>query len=572
MLRFTFPENRQSRIQIDLARRVGGVSDYQYIQVENNRAIRGWMRCTAEGGGWGHGEGHPDYTVYFYAETSRPFSNYGFWSDDKIVRNIAELEGKHIGFFAEFETQAGEKIVFKAAVSFVDMEGAEKNFRAEMQNRSFDEVYAATRSAWDKALSKIIVEGGTEDEKTVFYTALYHTMIDPRLFSDVDGRYWGGDKQAHISEKFNKRTIFSGCDVFRSQFPLQTIINPKLVNDEINSLISLAEESSNCYYDRWEFLNAYSGCMIGNPAISVLTDAYVKGIQNYDVKKAYQYACNTSEKIGNGVLGYSTAPYSISATLEYAYSDWCMSVLAKALNREDDYIRFSERAKAYRHVFDKEKGWFRPRNADGEWEEWHDSDTRLREWYGCIESNPYQQGWFVPHDVPEMVELMGGEAKVAADLTDFFEKTPDDLLWNLYYNHANEPVHHVPFLFNRLHLPKQTQKWTRHICRKAYRNDVEGLVGNEDAGQMSAWYVLASAGIHPLCPGEPVYEITSPVFDRVTFNLDSGKTFIIEAENNSPENIYIQSMTLNGKPHNHYFIRHEDIVRGGKLTLKNHNQ
>ncbi|NDW08585.1 GH92 family glycosyl hydrolase [Dysgonomonas sp. 520] len=589
-LRFTFPENKQSRIQIDLARRVGGTSVLQSVKVENENTIRGWMKCTPEGGGWGNGDGKADYTVYFYAQFSKPIKNYGFWSADipddwgrklqdvtsdryqqriaesKVLKNIDELTGKHIGFFSEFETVEGEIVTLKAGISFVDMDGAERNFRAELEGYSFDDIHTNARNAWDKALNKILVKGGSEDEKTIFYTALYHTMIDPRLFSDVDGRYTGADGLAHTAAKYNRRTIFSGWDVFRSQFPLQTIINPTLVNDQINSFINLAEENKTFYYERWEFLNAYSGCMIGNPAISVIADAYVKGIRSYDADKAYRYAFNTSKKYGNGEKGFSGAPYSISNTLEYAYSDWCMSVLAHSLDKKDDERYFKKGAQAYHSIFDKRKGWFRPKKDDGTWEEWTEN-ARTQEWYGSIESNPYQQGWFVPHDVEGMVKLMGGQKKTLADLTDFFEKAPEDLLWNQYYNHANEPVHHVPFLFNRLNAPSFTQRWTRHICDKAYRNEVEGLVGNEDVGQMSAWYVLAASGIHPLCPGDVRYEITSPVFDEISFNLDSGKTFTIIANENSTENIYIQNMELNGKRYTRYYLNYDDIISGGKLVL-----
>jgi predicted alpha-1,2-mannosidase len=589
VLRFTFPENKLSRIQIDLARRVGGTSVRQYVEVADKHTIRGWMKCTPDGGGWGNGSGKPDYTVYFYARFSRPLENCGFWKADipddwkrrlgdvtgkeyrqrvseaEIIRNADRMEGKHIGFFTEFETSAGEAVTFKAGISFVDMDGAERNFHAELENSSFDAVREQTRKLWDRALGKITVGGGTEDERTVFYTALYHTMIDPRMFSDVDGRYPGGDKLIHKTDRYSRRTIFSGWDVFRSQFPLQTIINPTLVNDEINSLIDLAEESGNGYYERWEFLNAYSGCMIGNPAISVIADAYVKGIKNYDVEKAYRYALNTSKAIGNGQSGYSAG--SISQTLEYAYSDWCMSVLAGELGKDGDRTYFDERAKAYRLIFDDSVGWFRPRRKDGSWETWPVREGRIRDDYGCVESNPYQQGWFVPHDIDGMVALMGGEERTLADLTEFFERAPEDLLWNSYYNHANEPVHHIPFMFNRLKAPRLTQKWTRHICANAYGNRVEGLVGNEDVGQMSAWYILAASGIHPVCPGDATYEITSPVFDRITFNLDSGKKFTIKAINNSPKNIYIQKAKLNGKPYSPTYLNHRDIAAGGTLTL-----
>jgi predicted alpha-1,2-mannosidase len=594
ILRFTFPEHDQSRIQVDLARRVGGTSVYQYIKVVNDTTIQGWMKCTPDGGGWGNGGGKTDYTVHFYAQFSKPIRNYGFWSADipddwqrkrdevvsipyltrvseaSVIKNERVLEGKHLGFFTEFETEKDEVVILKAGISFVDMEGAMKNFMAEIAYKDFEQIKKEAKGLWDKELNRIKIEGGTEDEKKIFYTSLYHTMIDPRIYTDVDGRYIGGDKGIYNGSGFTKRTIFSGWDVFRSQFPLQTIINAELVNDQLNSLITLAEQSGREYYERWEILNAYSGCMIGNPALSVLADAYMKGIRNYDIEKAYRYALNTSQKFGNDKLGYTGPPLSISHTLEYAYTDWCISRLAKELGNVDDEKIFLQKGQAYKNIFDKEKEWFRPRKEDGSWEEWPEN-ARLEEWYGCVESNPYQQGWFVPHDIPGMVEIMGGKDKVIADLTNMFEKTPEDLLWNDYYNHANEPVHHVPFLFNRLGTPWLTQKWTRHICNKAYANKVEGIVGNEDVGQMSAWYVLAASGIHPVCPGDMRLEITSPVFNKIEFKLDKkyykGDKFTIIAHDNSSGNIYIQRAVLNGKEYNDCYIDFSKIADGGILEL-----
>ena len=595
ILKFTFPKNEQSRIQIDLARRVGGTSTYQYIQIVDDYTIKGFMKCTPDGGGWGDGEGNADYTVHFYAQFSKPLENYGFWSaniaenqkrklgnvtsipylkkvsEAAIIRDNKELEGKHLGFFTEFPTEKNEEITLKVGISYVDMEGAEKNFKAEIADKTFEEVKNLARKQWDEELSRISISGGTEEEKIVFYTALYHTMIDPRIYTDIDGRYVGGDREIYNSDDtFTKRTIFSGWDVFRSQFPLQTIINPRLVSDQLNSLITLAEQSGREYYERWEIVNSYSGCMLGNPALSVLADAYMKGIRTYDIDKAYQYALNTSAKFGNDELGYSATSLGISHTLEYAYTDWCIAQIAKELGKEDDAKAFMQKGQAYRNTFDSEKGWFRPRLADGSWEPWPERG-RLEEWYGGIECNAYQQGWFVPHDVEGMVELMGGKDKVLEDLTYFFEQTPSHMLWNDYYNHANEPVHFVPFLFNQLDHPWLTQKWTRFICKNAYSNKVEGLVGNEDVGQMSAWYVLAAAGIHPACPGNTRQEITSPVFDRIEFKLDkkyySGDKFTIIAHNNSPENIYIQKLILNGKEYPHFFIDFADIAKGGTLEL-----
>ena len=283
-----------------------------------------------------------------------------------------------------------------------------------------------------------------------------------------------------------------------------------------------------------------------------------------------RYAVNSSKRFGNDPLGYTPSELCISHTLEYAYTDWCISRLATQLGKREDAALYAAKGQAYRNIFDREKGWFRPRRADGGWEPWPEN-ARTTEWYGCIESNPYQQGWFVPHDVEGMVSLMGGREAVLRDLTEFFDKTPSDMLWNDYYNHANEPVHLVPFLFNRLGQPWQTQKWTRHICEKAYADKVEGIVGNEDAGQMSAWYVLAAAGLHPACPGDTRMEITSPVFDRIELRLDPayapGGTFTVVAHGNSPSNVYIQRAVLNGREHTASHIDFADIAAGGTLEL-----
>jgi predicted alpha-1,2-mannosidase len=594
MLRFTFPQNSQSRIQVDLARRVGGTSTLQYVKVVDNYTIEGWMKCTPDGGGWGNGDGHADYTVYFYAQFSKPLKDFGVWSADipdgwsrkreevgsdkyqlqvanaAILKGIKEKEGRHLGFYTQFATKANEQVLMKSGISFVSMAGAKQNLLAEIKDWNFEAAHQRAIALWDNALSKVSITGGTTEQKKVFYTALYHTMIDPRIITDVNGQYPGGDGKAHTSAAFKKRTIFSGWDVFRSQMPLQTIINPSLVNDQINSLITLASEKKKDYLERWELLNAYSGCMFGNPAVSVIADAYAKGIRNYDVDKAYKLSVGSVEKFGNGDKGYSAGGNSIALTLEYAYSEWCVAQLAGWLKHPQDVAKYAARSASYKNIWDKDKGWFRPREEDGSWKAWPDSG-RLTQWYGTFETNPYQQGWFVPQDVDGMVKLMGGKEKVLADLNNLFAKTPENMMWNDYYNHANEPVHHVPFLYNRLGSPWLTQKWTRDICARAYKNSVEGLVGNEDVGQMSAWYVLAASGLHPVCPGDTRQEITSPVFDKVTLKLDpkyaKGKAFTIIANNNSAKNTYIQSAKLNGKAYSKCYIDFKDIAAGGVLEL-----
>lgn len=591
VMRFTFPENKASRIQIDLARRVGGTAVEEKVSVVDDHSIEGYMVCTPDGGGWGNGDGKARYTVYFHAEFSEPLTNYGFWKANiadgqkrkledvtslpylqnvakaRIIRGKKELSGKHIGFFTEFPTKEGQQVELKVGISFVDLAGARNNFKQEMEGEDFDSVRKTAHKEWNKALSCIEVSGGTEADKTVFYTALYHTMIDPREYTDCDGRYVGGDYEVYKSNgKFTKRTIFSGWDVFRSQFPLLTIIRPDVVNDMVNSLINLADESGKHYYERWEFLNSYSGCMLGNPALSVIADAYMKGIRGFDAEKALEYGKITSRTTGNGPQGYTPGGASISHTLEYAYGDWCLGLLAQFTGNWDEAKIYYERSKYYKNVFDAEKGWFRPRNEDGSWMEWPE-EGRLKQGYGCIESNPLQQGWFVPHDVEGMVELMGGKEKVLADLRQMFKNTPKTFDWNNYYNHANEPVHAIPYLFNHLGAPRDTQYWTRFICKHAYGTNVRGLIGNEDVGQMSAWYVLSSTGIYQFCPGDLRFDITSPVFDKVVYHLPNGKDFTIIAHNNSHENVYIKSKKLYGKDYDVDFIIWQDILQGATLEL-----
>jgi predicted alpha-1,2-mannosidase len=588
MIRFTYPQSDISRIQIDLARRIGGTSTEQYVEVVDNYTIKGWMKCTPDGGGWGDGAGQGNYTAYFYCYFDRPLKDFGVWSaeipdgverknasnDDpayheyiknaRIIPQQKITQGKHLGFYTEFPTREGEQTLLKCGISFVSMEGARKNLQSDIPDWDFDGVRRRARRQWDEALAGVQVEGNEKD-KIIFYTSLYHTMIDPRCFSDVDGAYPGADGKVHQADGFVYRTIFSGWDVFRSQFPLQTIINPRLVDDEINSLIQLAELSGKKYFPRWEFLNAYSGCMVGNPAVSVVTDAYNKGIWNYDTRKALEYSLNTVRTFGNNEQGYT--PDDLSKTLEYAYTDWCVGVLLRSMGKEKEAEEFERKSQSYHQVWCDSVKWFRARSADGGWMPWKGRNVH---WQGCIESNNYQQGWFVPHDVEGLIALMGKDY-FERELVAFFEGADERFMWGDYYNHPNEPDHQVPFMLNYTSRPWLTQYWTRRICRNAYDDTVNGLCGNEDVGQMSAWYILTAMGFHPICPGNNRYELTSPVFNKVTIALDKryykGKTFTIIAHNNSPENVYIQSVSLNGKVLNRLWITHEEIINGGVLEF-----
>ena len=605
-LRFTFPRTDSARIQVNLARRIGGTSTRQYVRVASDRAIEGWMRCPPSGGGWGNGDGKVNYTAYFRMEFSLPLERFGVWEIEvpdetfpfpdglatsyfqtdqyqklvrqgKVLAGCRELEGNHIGFFADFPSLAsGGQMDIKAGISFVSIEGARKNLVHDIPGWDFESVRRAGRALWDQALGSIQIEGASDDQKRIFFTAMYHAMIDPRIISDVDGVYTGADERPHTADGYAPRTIFSGWDVFRGEFPLMTLLNTKVVSDEINSLITLAHTSKRGYLERWEIMNAYSGCMDGDPATSVIVDAHVKGIKGFDIEKAYAACRQTAIGTGNETnrlnndfyLKHGFVPEQVSWTLDNAYFDWCVGRLAVSLGRTDDTRVFADRAQNYRKIFDPQIGSMRARNANGEWIPWL-GKTEFGQ--GCTESNPLQESWFVPHDVPGLIELMGGPEEFSRQLEDFFERTPETFGWNAYYNHSNEPVHHVPYLFVYASKPWLTQKWVRRILIGAYHNDVNGICGNDDVGQMSAWYVLGAMGFYSVCPGSGVYILGSPLFRRSTIRLDEqfykGRVFEIVAENQAAEHPYIQSALLNGKPLSRAWLRHREIAAGGRLEL-----
>ena len=603
ILRFTFPDHDQSRIQVDLARRIGGTSLHQTLKVIGDNAIEGSIVCSPEGGGWGHGAGHPNFTVYYRAEVSKPFTNFGIWSatlppgpykdilskpefitackEAEQIKGCREMQGSHLGFYSEFSRKSGEQVLFKAGLSYVSIEGARANLAGEIPGWDFDGVKQAARRAWSKELSRIWVEGGSDAQKTTFYTAMYHAMIDPRIFADLSGDYPGGDGKSHATTAFTKRTIFSGWDVYRSEYPLLTLIAPNVVNDVINSWIELADQNGKHYFDRWEMLNAYSGCMNGNPAVVVINDAYQKGIRNYDSAKGYQFALNTVERTKDGPMGYT--PGSVSDTLENEFSDWNLSRLALALGNKGDAATYLTASLHYRNLFDPSvawnydragtisrsdwQGWFHPRDKKGNWLPWEGLTSHR----GATEGSLYQWGWHVPHDIPGLMRLLGGREAFLAKISDFFDRVPDLAIWNDYDNPSNEPSHLIPFQFNRAEAPWLTQKWVRRICTRAYGADYKGLCGDEDEGQMSAWYVLAASGLSQSCPGDTRFEIFAPLFEKVALRLDpkytTGGIFTITAINNSPQNFYIQSAQLNGRQLDRCWLDYKEIVSGGALVL-----
>jgi predicted alpha-1,2-mannosidase len=613
LMRFTFPESETSRIQIDLSRRMGGRATRQSFEVVDDQTLRGWVYCDSTGGGWMHGRRYAadlKYKLYFYLKFSKPFTKTGAWSapvpdgfhnnpennhkkyrdqmnreeyrgwvkNSEIIDNPKSLEGNHIGFYTEFPTKAGEQVLVKGAFSFVSLEGA-KNNMAEVPHWDLEQVKADTQNKWREAADGLYVKGASEREKTIFYTGLYHMKIDPRSFSDADGQYLGSDHGHYTTGgDYTYRSVFSGWDVFRSQFPLLTIIDPVIVNDEVNSLVDIATRGGKGY-PRWELASQYTGCMVGDPAIPVIVDAYQKGIRDFDVQKAYDLGKGSTlgpvtireawEELNElGYVPYESHKHSVSETLENVYADWCMSVWAKALGKEKDQAVFAKRALNYRNIYDAEKGWMRPRHRDGRFiESWK---GKLKHSQGTVETNPLQQSLFVPHDVQGLINLMG-EERFETELVEMFEKAPDDYVFNDHYNHSNEPVHHVPYLFAYIGKPWLTQKYVRDIMEKAYGLGYKGLCGNEDVGQMSAWYVFNAMGFHPVAPGDNVYVFGSPLFKEMVVRLNSkyheGESFTIKAPNNSKTNIYIQSVKLNGKELKRAWITHDEVVAGGLLEF-----
>ncbi|MGA2258813.1 MAG: GH92 family glycosyl hydrolase, partial [Thermoguttaceae bacterium] len=597
ILRFTFPKSEQSRIQIDLARRVGGTSTRQFVKVVDANTIEGWMKCPPEGGGWGDGAGKADYAIHFSAEFSVPMTRYGVWSADipagwsrkrgdiesrryrdvvaaaKVLEGCRETEGNHLGFYTEFATTENQQVLMKVGISFVSVEGARANLQHDISDWDFERVRREARQLWSHALAGVAIEGGSDAQKETFATALYHSFIDPRSFSDSDGLYTGADHKIHKTADYTYRTIFSGWDVYRSQYPLLTIIRPDVVNDTVNSLMQQAELSGNGYLARWEFVAVDSGCMIGDPAVSVITDAYLKGIRGYDVQRAYELCRQSvmgpksSRQDLKTYIAKGFVPNSISWTLENCYCDYCAGRFAKALDKTDDARVLLARSRNYRNIYDPSVGNMRAKKADGTWTAWKGATV---EGQGCVESNPYQQTWFVPHDVAGLIELMGKDYFLSY-LTRFFEKTPASFQWNAYYNHSNEPVHHCVYLYTYAGQPWRTQQWARFTLDHAYGPGIRGLCGDEDVGQMSAWYLLSAIGIHPVSPVDGVYVIGSPLFSKVSVRLDpkyGGRgTFTVIAHNNSARNPYIQSAKLNGKPLERAWLYYREIVAGATLEL-----
>lgn len=575
MIRMTYPTDTDPRVQINLARRIAGRSAWQELQIIDGRILEGCIHCPSTHGGFGRGAGNVNYKLYFHAEFSQSWERFGVWNQNAPIDATGDqYSGEELWFYGEF-APSDAPICLKIAISYINLEGARDNFAAEAAGVSFDEMRERARAAWDETLSAVTVEDtrSNSDLLTVFYTTLYHAFLDPRIYSDANGNYLSADGVIRHTDSFQKRTVFSGWDVFRSEFPLLTIVKPDAVNDMINSLIDIAEYE-NVSFPRWELLGHETGCMLGDPGIVVTVDAYRKGIRNFDVNKAYEICLKTvfdpSSKRTRGAdyNRYGYVPNDISATLENVFADHCISLLAGELGDSENQQLFAERAQNYRNIFSCEVGWMRRKDEAGKWAEWrgiYDCD-------GCAESNIFQQSWFVPHDPQGLISLMGHEQFVK-NLDRLMEESDLSAMWNEAYNHPNEPCHHLVHSFTDAGKPSKTQYWVRRIQKESYNTTEYGFCGNEDVGQMSAWFALTALGFHMMAPGSGVYHVNTPLFKRAELRLSGeyhpmsvSDTLVIECDRDPEENIYICGIDVNGTPIDRAWLTWEEIVSGGVIT------
>ena len=605
--RYTFPKSDDAHIIVDVTHSLTPGRD-TYVKIVNDHQIEGNVTGDMEGS-----YGMP-LKCYFFAEFNKSFSSVGSWNGDSIYTGLKEMSGKDgVGAFVNFKTEEGEQILVKVGISFVSIDGAKMNLQKELSHWDFNKIVQQAKEEWNKKLDKIKVKGGTEAQKTIFYTAMYHSLMFPRVFSDVDGSYYSHfDDKIHGTPGERYYVDFSLWDTYRALHPLLAYLEPDRQNEMIRTFLTMYDQGGRLPL-HVSYKNYYQATMIGDHATSVIVDSYKKGLRDYDIEKAYEAMRKNATVPGErpksryGLDYYMNLKYvpaekvreSVSVTLEDCYDDWCLAEMAKDLGKTDDYKLFSERAGYYANLYDKETGFFRPRKSDGSWLELCDSLPKIirtdnHPYYNCFdplwvgvspnrhytESSAWQYLWHIPHDVQGLINLMGGRNNFVARLDSLFARSPKESgehqyapLWSKIgqYVHGNEPVHHVAYLYNYAGEPWKTQMWVNEIRNKMYGTGPNGLCGNDDMGQMSAWYIFSAMGFYPVAPGQNVFAIGTPLFEEVTINLGEyfhNKAFTVKASGVSAENIYIQSAELNGKPHNKCWITHDDITSGGTLVFE----
>ena len=575
--RYTFPGG-DAAVILNLAKAMNwdattdaGIEIIDSVTVKGYRMSTGWAR---------------DQRVYFASRFSKPFESVDIDTVPLMDGNGKTTGGKGIIATFNYKTTPGEQLVVSTAISGVDENGALNNLIAEAPEYNFDKYLAETTKKWDKELGSIAVEGGTPDEQTSFYTALYHSMLAPTIYSDVDGRYFGPDKKIHKADGWTNYSSFSLWDTYRAAHPLYTIVDPEADGDMVNSF--LAFYGPHGRLPVWNFWGGETDMMLGYHSVPVIVDAYLKGIGGFDAEKALD-ACvataNDDEYRGIGLyksLGYvpynvvdpyNSENWSLSRTLEYAFDDYCIAVMADKMGKKELANEFYKRSQNYKNTYNPATGFFQPRDDKGNWQ----PDFKPEEYTPHIsESNAWHYFWSVQHDIPGLISLTGGKEAFSAKLDSMFTVGPKENeelpLFSTgmigQYAHGNEPSHHVIYLYNKVGQPWKTAKYAHEVLTKLYKNTPDGLCGNEDMGQMSAWYVLSAMGFYPVNPVSGQYEIGSPLFNQVKISLPEGKAFILTAKNLSDENIYVKSVTIDGKPWNKSYITHQQIIDGANVELE----
>jgi len=587
---YTFPKSDQVHIILDAVYGIYNYPDknvWTYIRIENDTLITGYRQTT----GWAKTR-----TVYFAMVFSKPFKEYGFqngskkevyrgfWNKFNTSKNFPEMAGTQIRAYFDFKTEEGEKIRIKFAISPVSNFNALENLHTETPAWDFDAVKKRGQALWEQELSKIQITADKETKEN-FYTSMYHAFINPTIYMDVNGEYRGLDQNTHKATGFTNYTTFSLWDTHRALHPLFNIIQPGRNADMISSMLAHYDQSAEKMLPIWSNSANENWCMIGYHAVSVISDAVVKGNTGFDPNRALD-ACITMAKHENydGLGYYMKLGYvpedkngsSVSNTLEYAYDDWCIAQMAQKLGRQEVYREFIKRSENYKNVYDPTSGFMRPRMSDGSFKK--DFDVLNTDEPGFIEGNSWNYSLYVPHAPAELIKLMGGNKRFTPHLDSLFTmQLPDSFFANTEditrdgiignYVHGNEPSHHVAYLYNWTDEPWKTQDHVRMILRKMYLPTPAGLSGNDDCGQMSAWYILSALGFYPVAPGSENYSLGSPAIDKATLHLENGKTFTVTAKNQGDKNVYVRKVMLNGKTLDRDYITHTEIMNGGELVF-----
>ena len=590
MHQYTFNDTEKAHIILDL---MSGIYNYDaknvwtFVRVENDTLITGYRQTN----GWARTR-----RVYFAMSFSKPITNYGrerldkqpyngFWRRFNEVENFPEIAGEKIKMYFDFDLKEKEKLQIKFALSPVSTAGALVNMEKEIPHWNFEEVRKNAKSAWNKELNKVQIKSDDSEEKTNFYTAMYHAFLGPTEYMDTDNNYMGLDGNTHKAENFTNYTSFSLWDTYRALHPLFNILQPERNSDMVSSMIAHQQQSVHSMLPIWSHYANENWCMIGYHSASVIADAIVKGNTNFDVEKALEASVQTAKtRYFDGLEYYIDMGYvpedkngaSVSKTLEYAYDDWAIAQAAKKIGNEAIYNEFIARSENYKNVFDPKSGFMRPKLSDGSFKQ--DFDPLNTHGQGFIEGNSWNYSLYVPHDPREMIKMMGGNERFTTHLDSlftmelpdkYFENTEDisreGIIGN--YVHGNEPSHHIAYLYNWTDTPWKSQDKIRMILDQKYKTGADGLSGNDDFGQMSAWYIFSSLGFYPVAPGSVDYALGSPSITNAVMNLDNGNTFEVTAKNQSAKNVYVEKVELNGKVLDRPFITHNAIMSGGNLTF-----